>query len=101
MPAALYQSVRRRGRTTLHTIGVIMDLSASIRVRYGTNMAQFDDQIAVSGVNGSFSAGGDSGSLVVDAVTRHPVGLLFAGGTGTTFCNHIDKVLTRFGVSVV
>jgi hypothetical protein len=100
MPAALYQSVRKRGRTTLHTIGVIMDLAADIRVRYGTNIAQFEDQIAVSGVNGAFSAGGDSGSLVVDAVTRRPVALLFAGGTSTTFCNHISNVISRFGITI-
>ena len=33
---ALYQSVRKHGRTTLHTIGVVMDLAADINVRYGT-----------------------------------------------------------------
>jgi hypothetical protein len=101
MPAALYQSVRKRGRTTLHTIGVVMDLAADVRVRYGNRVAQFSDQIAVSGVNGAFSAGGDSGSLVVDAVTRRPVGLLFAGGGNTTFCNHIADVLGPFRVSIV
>jgi len=101
MPAALYQSVRKRGRTTLQTIGIITDLAADVRVRYGTDVAQFNNQIAVTGVNGAFSAGGDSGSLVVDAVTRRPVGLLFAGGGGTTFCNHIPNVLDRFGVRIV
>ena len=59
-------------------------------------------QLAVSGVGGQFSSGGDSGSLVVDAVTRHPVGLLFAGGgLGTTFVNPIGPVLDRFGVEIV
>jgi hypothetical protein len=101
MPAALYQSVRKRGRTTLHTIGVVMDLAADVYVRYGNRVAKFKDQIAVAGVNGVFSAGGDSGSLVVDAVSRRPVGLLFAGGGNTTFCNHIGDVLGPFGVSIV
>jgi hypothetical protein len=101
MRAALYQSVRKRGRTTLHTIGVVMDLAADVRVRYGGRIAQFNDQISVTGLNGPFSAGGDSGSLVVDAVTRRPVGLLFAGGAGNTFCNHIPDVLARFGVNIV
>lgn len=101
MSAALYQSVRKRGRTTLHTIGVIMDLAADVRVRYGLRIAQYNDQIAVTGVNGNFSAGGDSGSLVVDGVTRRPVGLLFAGGGGTTFCNHIGDVITRFGIDIL
>jgi len=101
VPAALYQSVRKRGRTTLHTIGVVTDLAADVRVRYGDRVAQFDDQIAVTGFNGAFSAGGDSGSLVVDAVTHSPVGLLFAGGGNTTFCNHIANVLDPFRVSIV
>jgi hypothetical protein len=101
MNAALYQSVRKRGRTTLHTIGTVMDLAADVRVRYGNKVAQFNDQIAVTGVNGAFSAGGDSGSLVVDAVTRRPVGLLFAGGGNITFCNHIQDVLGPFRVSIV
>lgn len=101
MDAELYQSVRKRGRTTLHTVGVVMDLAADVRVRYGNRVAQFNDQIAVNGVNGAFSAGGDSGSLVVDAVTRRPVGLLFAAGGNTTFCNHIADVLGPFRVSIV
>lgn len=101
-PGALYQSVRKHGRTTLHTIGVVMDLAADINVRYGTKSAAFEDQLAVAGVGGQYSSGGDSGSLVVDAVTRQPVGLLFAGGgLGTTFVNPIGPVLDRFGVGIV
>jgi len=100
-PAALYESVRKHGRTTLHTIGVIMDLAADVNVRYGTRVAAFEDQLAISGVGGSFSSGGDSGSLIVNAVTRHPVALLFAGGMGTTFANPIDPVLDRFGVDIL
>lgn len=100
-PADLYQSVRKHGRTTQHTIGVVMDLSADIRVRYGTRFAQFDGQVAVTGVGGSFSNGGDSGALVVDGVTRAPVGLLFAGGGATTFVNPLAPILARFGVAVV
>jgi hypothetical protein len=101
VPAALYQSVRKHGRTTLHTIGVIMDLAADVNVRYGTRVAAFEDQLAVSGVGGQFSSGGDSGSLVVDAVTRQSVGLLFAGGLGTTFANPIGPVLGRFDVEIL
>ncbi len=100
-PAALYESVRKHGRTTRHTIGVIMDLAADVNVRYGTRLAAFEDQIAISGVGGAFSDGGDSGSCIVDAVLRHPVALLFAGGLGTTFANPIIPVLDRFGVDIV
>ena len=98
---AVYQSVRKHGRTTQHTVGVIMDIAADIRVRYGTRIAAFEDQLAIEGLGGNFSQGGDSGSLIVDAVKRSPVGLLFAGGGTTTFANWIEPVLTRFDVSIV
>jgi hypothetical protein len=99
--AALHQSVRKQGRTTQHTIGLIADLSADIRVRYGMNMANFEDQIAITGAGGAFSSTGDSGALVVDAVSLHPIALVFAGGTVTTFANPIVPVLSRFGVEIV
>lgn len=97
----LYQSVRKHGRTTLHTVGVIMDISADIKVRYGVHIAEFSDQIAIIGVGTQFSDGGDSGSVIVDAVTKQPVGLLFAGGGATTFANPISTVLNHFGVGIV
>lgn len=99
--AALYQSVRKHGRTTLHTIGIIMDLAADVNVRFGTRIAAFEDQIAISGVGGAFSDRGDSGSCIVDAVNRNPVALLYAGGLGTTFANPIIPVLDRFDVDIV
>ena len=97
---AVFQSVRKHGRTTLHTIGVIMDAAADIKVRFGNRIAWFEDQLAISGVNGLFADHGDSGSLVVDAVSRRPVALLCAVSAGTTFCNPILPVLERFGVEI-
>lgn len=102
LEAALYQSVRKHGRTTQHTVGVVMDVSADLWVRVRPQeLAWFEDQIAVVGVGGDFSQPGDSGSLVVDGVTRAPVGLLFAGGDGHTFVNPIDLVLARFGATIL
>jgi hypothetical protein len=98
---AVYQSVRKHGRTTLHTVGVIMDVAADVKVRYGNRIAAFEDQIAIEGVGGFFGQGGDSGSLIVDAVKRTPVGLLFAVGGGTTFANYIEPVLDRFQIEIV
>lgn len=100
--AALYQSVRKHGRTTKHTVGVVVDLSADLWVRVlPQQQAWFEDQLAVVGAGGPFSQPGDSGSLVVDAVTRAPVGLLFAGGRDQTFVNPIDSVLARFASTVI
>lgn len=99
--AALYQSVRKHGRTTAHTVGVIVDVAADIRVRFGTRTALFVDQLAVVGIGDAFSAGGDSGSLIVDAVERNPVALLFAGGGATTFGNPIEPALERLSATIV
>jgi hypothetical protein len=104
--ALLYQSVRKHGRTTGHTIGVVMDVSANLWVDYRVGnqnlSAWFEDQIAVMGVGAApFSQGGDSGSLIADAVTLEPVALLFAGGGSLTFANPIDLVLQHYGVTVV
>lgn len=101
MQPALYQSVRKRGRTTLHTLGAILDISADIRVRYDTRFAFFEDQIAISGIGGAFSDSGDSGALVVDAVSRRPVALLFSGGIDITFASPIQPVLDRFGMEIL
>ncbi|MGH2354995.1 MAG: hypothetical protein ACRDJN_25580, partial [Chloroflexota bacterium] len=102
VPGALYQSVRKHGRTSNHTVGVIVDVSADLWVRVLPQaQAWFEEQLAVVGAGGAFSQPGDSGSLVVDGVSRAPVGLLFAGGRDQTFVNPIDPVLARFAVAVI
>lgn len=99
--AVLYQSVRKYGRTTKHTVGVVMDIAADIWVWYGSDSAPFENQLAVEGVSGDFSDHGDSGSLVVDAVERRAVALLFSGGRGITYANPIEPVLARFGAEII
>jgi len=57
------------------------------------------DQLIIS--PGTFSGGGDSGSLIVtDDANLNPVGLLFAGSSSVTIGNRIDLVLQRFGVVI-
>ncbi len=94
--------VGKTGRTTQLKAGRIIDTSASIRVNYGSGrIANFRDQITIRGLNGDFSAGGDSGSLIWtwDA-RRAPVGLLFAGGGGLTFGNKIGRVLSALDINL-
>jgi len=91
-------SVKKYGRTTGQTQGRVYAVNATVNVGYDTGVARFVKQIIVT--PGSFSAGGDSGSLVVTADGNNPVGLLFAGSTSMTVCNPIDAVLTRFGVTI-
>lgn len=104
-PAALpavHQSVRKHGRTTLHTVGVIRGIAEDIAVKYANGRtAMFQDQLAITGAGGVFGRQGDSGALVVDALTRSPIGLLFAVGWGTTFASRISPVLDRFGVEIM
>jgi hypothetical protein len=73
-----------------------------VNVNYGApGVALFVDQIIIK--PGNFSAGGDSGSLIVvqkGGAARSPVGLLFAGGFGITVANPIDAVLLAFHVEI-
>jgi hypothetical protein len=92
-------SVQKYGRTTGLTKGQVAWINATVNVGYDSGTARFVNQIVIS--PGSFSGGGDSGSLVVtDDDNRNPVGLLFAGSVLYTIANPIDAVLSRFGVTV-
>ncbi len=98
--------VKKYGRTTGLTKGKVYAVNATVNVGYsGGNVARFVKQIVIT--PGTFSAGGDSGSLVVgdrqgNKTTNDgkPVGLLFAGSNLYTIANPIDAVLSRFGMTI-
>jgi len=94
--------VMKYGRTTGFTHGQVYAIDATLNVRYDSGWARFVHQIVIT--PGTFSAGGDSGSLiVVDGVgedTQKPVGLLFAGSSSYTIASPIDDVLAYFGVTI-
>jgi hypothetical protein len=100
--ASLGLEVQKFGRTTGHTVGRVTGIHATIDVNYRTGVARFEEQIVITG--DGFSAGGDSGSLIVTRGRllndRRPVGLLFAGSPTSTLANPIDLVLDRFGVRI-
>jgi hypothetical protein len=100
---ALGMIVGKTGRTTQLRQGRITAINVTVNVNFGGGrVAQFRDQIAVQGLFGDFSAGGDSGSLIWQwAPGLRPVGLLFAGGGGTTFGNRITRVLSALDVRMV
>lgn len=96
------QSVQKQGRTTKRTLGTVSDLEASIKVAYSNKgIAYFDNQIAIAGVDGKFSAPGDSGSLVLDVNTLQPIGLLFTGGLEASFASPILSILNRFNIEIL
>jgi hypothetical protein len=94
--------VGKSGRTTQLTSGHITAIGVTVNVNYGGGrVGHFVNQMSVRAPSGDFSAGGDSGSLIWtwDA-RRAPVGLLFAGGGGTTFANRIGDVLNALDVNI-
>ncbi len=104
LQATINQSVLKYGRTTQLTQGIVEGIDEDIPIRYGSQRLNFEGQLAIRGANGPFASVGDSGSLIVDADTRNPVGLFFAvdrAGVGTAFANHIEPVLARFGVEIL
>ncbi len=106
--AVLDMLVQKMGRTTCRTDGIVSAVNVTIIVLYpsqcrsGSGTASFINQIQIDDDGSPFSAGGDSGSLVVtrDACPS-AVGLLFAGGSGSTFANPIDMVLTKLNRKMV
>ena len=98
---AVGMSVQKSGRTTGHTIATVSAIDLSVQVQYQQGCGSgkkfrvtYTNQVAIS--SSTFSAGGDSGSLILTS-NRNPVGLLFAGSSTTTIANPIDEVLLRLG----
>jgi len=97
-------SVKKSGRTTGTTTGTVQAINSTVTVQYqkgcgtGKKFTQtYTNQITIAGTGGSFSAGGDSGSLIVsNDGTPNPVGLLFAGNTSTTIANPASAVVSAF-----
>ena len=92
----LGMAIKKSGRTTGLTTGVIEQVDVSVNVQYGEGqIAMFTDQVMA----GAMSQGGDSGSAVLDDNNRL-VGLLFAGSDTTTVINRIENVFSSLGVSM-
>jgi hypothetical protein len=100
--------VFKLGRTTGRTQGTVTAIELDqVVVGYDFGNASFNGQVEVEGAGSkAFSAGGDSGSLIVNAGFE-AVALLFAGsdkgGTndkGLTYANPIDTVLRLLRVSI-
>lgn len=94
---ALGMSVKKSGRTTGLTTGTITQIDVTVSVSYGSNKtATFVDQLMA----GNMSAGGDSGSAVLDT-DNNIVGLLFAGSSSSTIFNRIQNVFSALNVGIV
>lgn len=94
----LGDQVTKVGRTTDQTTGVVEAIDGSTQVSYGdTKVAEFAEQVFIRADSGEFSAGGDSGSVILTE-DNYLSGLLFAGGEGVTVANRIANVLSLLGI---
>ncbi|MBN1465919.1 hypothetical protein JXA02_09170 [candidate division KSB1 bacterium] len=93
--ASIGMKVKKSGRTTGYTEGVINALDATIEVSYGSTTALFEQQIFAN----HMSDPGDSGSLIVSQDNR-AVGLLFAGSSTVTVINPISAVLSGLNIVI-
>jgi Peptidase family S64 len=98
--------VSKSGRTTGFTTGTISSINTSVNVQYQKQCNQgqkfvvsYTNQVVIN--SSTFSAGGDSGSLIVtNNLSHNPVALLFAGSSTTTIGNPIGEVLTKLGTAL-
>jgi len=96
------EAVAKSGRTTQLTCSSISSVDTSVKIRYQADCGKgrkfsviYTGQMTIGG--SSFSAGGDSGSLIVDQATVQPVGLLYAGSSTVTIANPASDVLSALG----
>lgn len=99
---AINMGVAKAGRTTGFTCANIAATNTSVTVQYETGCGvgstwnvSYTNQVLIN--NSRFSAGGDSGSLIVNSATAQPVALLFAGSSNTTIANPIQAVAQALG----
>lgn len=106
LSASVGLSVAKSGRTTGFTTGTISSVNTSVNVQYQKGCGSgkkftvsYTNQIIIN--SSTFSAGGDSGSLIVANNSSHnPVALLYAGSSSTTIANPIGEVLTKLGTAL-
>lgn len=109
-------TVSKSGRTTGCTTGTIGSINTDVSVRYQKNcgngrkfLISYTNQVVINSTN--FSAGGDSGSLIVSGTCsatgsetdgdNAPVALLFAGSSTTVVGNPIQDVVNALGIGFV
>jgi hypothetical protein len=105
---AINLAVAKSGRTTGFQTGSIGSISTTVSIKYPDECGghkgptfTFTNQVVINST--TFSAGGDSGSLIVsnNSPTCHqPVALLFAGSSTSTIGNPIGLVLSRLSTSL-
>jgi len=96
-PAKIGMRVRKCGRTTGLTYGVIRSVNCVVNIQERGDTYLYEEQILTS----FMSESGDSGSILIDD-TNHIVGLLFAGDTEkhNSYYNNIERVFEKFSKEI-
>jgi len=109
-------SVAKSGRTTGCQTGTIGSINTNVSVQYQKGCGKgkkfvlsYTNQVVINST--TFSAGGDSGSLIVSGTCsatgsetngdNAPIALLFAGSSSSTIGNPIQDVVSALGISFV
>lgn len=94
--------VQKYGRTTQFTQGYISSVNVTSNIGYSQGTARFIGLVMIKPTAGysSFSAGGDSGSLIVKQGTNQPTALLFAGSGSYTLACPLPGLLDGAGMTV-
>lgn len=90
------EELKKYGRTTRETTGKLMSKNVTIRINHRGDIVLFRDVWRTT----RMSAGGDSGSMVLDK-DNNVVGLIFAGGPEDTFIIPIESIVKHFKLSGV
>lgn len=100
--ASVSMPVAKSGASTGLTCSTVLATAVNTSVQYnsacgstsGGFSVTYTNQVDIAG--GSFSASGDSGSLIVSQSTADPVALLYAGSDTDTVGNPVSAVLNFF-----
>jgi hypothetical protein len=88
-------AVKKCGRTTESTTGTVRSTNVTVTVGgYPGGPRVFKDQIEMTPMVQS----GDSGSILLDDAGK-AVGLVFAGGSASSYANKIQRVLDTLGIA--
>jgi GH25 family lysozyme M1 (1,4-beta-N-acetylmuramidase) len=96
--AYLNQQIAKSGRTTRTTRGKVIAVDADVKVQYGPSTTYTIRKCIISDIYGG---PGDSGSGIVDFITRQLLGLLFAGNDMYTIICQQQFIMPELDIELI
>ena len=101
-PPRLGMQVICLGRTTGKTAGQVRGLEMVLTIEIERGRLQRSEGLfEVVGLNGDFSAPGDSGAPILDAESHNLVGMLYAASETSSYCVPIHRLLQGWKVEPI